>query len=117
MVELSPTNAATHKLVFADTAPELSGSRKVPAAPVRRLPASLTAATLRCSWSQAGRLQELLEEQGTEFLETYRVPLLSYEEAQALKATSAPALEAAAAGVHVCPATGRDCHEDWVVCD
>ena len=52
---------------------------------------------------QAGRLQELLEEQSPEFLETYRVPLLTWEEAQALKATSAPALEAAAAGVLCIP--------------
>ena len=46
---------------------------------------------------QAEKLQLILEQQGPAFLETYRLPLLTYEEGQDLKRSSAPAIEAAGA--------------------
>ena len=36
----------------------------------------------------------MLEEHGPAFLDAYRLPLLTYEEAQELKRSSAPALDA-----------------------
>ena len=42
---------------------------------------------------QAEKLQGILEARGPAFLETYKLPLLSWEEAEELKQSAVPALE------------------------
>lgn len=56
-------------------------------------PASLPPCTV-----QAEKLQKILEDRGPAFLETFKLPLLTWEEAEELKRSAAPALESAKNG-------------------
>ena len=54
-----------------------------------------------CACGQADKLQGLLEERGLAFLETYKLPVLTWEESEELKSSAALALDQPG-NVHLC---------------